>query len=488
MNGVRQGWLVARREIRERSRSRAFRVSLVLMVVTVAASLILPALLRPGGGARDIGLTGAAPPALAAAIGGQARAVGIAARVHRYASLAAGEQAIRQGRADVLVAGAQRLEWPGQADPQLQAVVTGAIQLVTVRERAAAAGLRPQAAAALLAPVPVTNVALGHVAGRGPGDETAVMVMTLVLFFGISLFGTMVLTGVLEEKASRVVEVLLARIPARILLAGKISGIGLLGLAQIGATALAALAAVAAVPSIHFPAIRGAVLAWAVVWFVLGYALYATVYGALGSLGSRAEDAQAVAGPVMVILPVAYFASFLMIAQPASAAARAISYFPLTAPMAMPGRIAMGGAAWWEPAIAAALTLATTIGLVLLAGRIYTNAILHGGARLSLRDAWRSATPPAPGDTEAATRGTTTSRHLTRAITGGRTTVTRTDLTSHRLLITVLTGVGIALGVTVAVLTSDVIIGVIAGAGFIAITIQMVKLWTGHSGPPVAHR
>jgi len=111
---------------------------------------------------------------------------------------------------------------------------------------------------------------------------------------------------VLEEKGSRVVEVLLARIPARALLAGKIAGIGLLGLAQIAVTALAAFIAVTAVGSIDIPAIRGTVLAWAVVWFVLGYALYATLYGALGSLGSRAEDAQAVAGPVMVFLPVAY--------------------------------------------------------------------------------------------------------------------------------------------------------------------------------------
>ena len=69
MNGAGQAWLVARREMRERSRSRAFRVSLVLMVVTVAATLILPALLRPDSGTRDVGLTGAAPPALAAAIG-----------------------------------------------------------------------------------------------------------------------------------------------------------------------------------------------------------------------------------------------------------------------------------------------------------------------------------------------------------------------------------------------------------------------------------
>jgi ABC-2 type transport system permease protein len=101
-----------------------------------------------------------------------------------------------------------------------------------------------------------------------------------VLFLSISAFGQMVLTGVLEEKASRVVEVLLARIPARVLLGGKIVGIGLLGLAQVGVTGVAALLAVAAVHSIHVPVVRGAVLAWAVVWFVLGYALYATVYGA----------------------------------------------------------------------------------------------------------------------------------------------------------------------------------------------------------------
>ena len=97
----------------------------------------------------------------------------------------------------------------------------------------------------------------------------------------------------------------------------------------------------------------------------------------------------------MVALVVGYFASFAMIAQPASAAARAISYFPLTAPMAIPGRIAMAGTAWWEP-VAAVLTLAATAGLVQFAGRVYTSAILHGGPRLSLRDAWRSRSTPGP--------------------------------------------------------------------------------------------
>jgi ABC-2 type transport system permease protein len=497
MNGMRQGWLVTRREFRERARSRAFLASVALMAVAVAAMLIIPALFKPGGGPRDVGLTGPAPPGLAVTIAAQAHAAGITARVHHYGSLAAGEQAVRQGRLDVLVARAQLLEWQGRADVQLKAVVTGAIQLVTVRERAAAAGLRPQAAAALFAPVPVRSTELGHVAGRTPADELAVTVMTGVLLFCISIFGSMVLTGVLEEKASRVVEVLLARVPARALLAGKITGIGLLGLAQIGVAALAALVAVTAAGSIDIPAIRGSVLAWAVVWFVLGYALYATVYGALGSLGSRAEDAQSVAGPASFVLIAAYFASFFMITQPASAAAKAISYFPLTAPFAMPGRIAMGATVWWEPVLAVVLALATIIGLVQLAGRLYTNAILHSGPRLSLKAAWQgttttpapTATGSAPSTAQAGTRTTTSLRQKARALTGGRrTTMTTTDLASHRLLITVLTGTGVALGIVVAILTSDVIIGVIAGTVFIALAIQTVKLWVGRAGPPPAPR
>ena len=486
MNGWRQGWLVATRELRERSRSPAFRASVVLMIVAVVAVLILPVLIKPGG-TRNVGVTGSAPAALAATIVQQARAAGTTVEVHRYPTLTAGERAVRQGHLDVLVADAQRLEWRGKPDDQLKAVVTGAIQLATVRDRADAAGISRGALAALLAPVPVTSVQLGSVPGHGPGDETAVLIMTAVLFFGISVFGQMALTGVLEEKASRVVEVLLARIPPRTLLAGKITGIGLLGLAQIGVTALAALVAVAVVPAIDVPAVRGAVLAWALVWFVLGYALYATVYGALGSLGSRVEDAQSVAGPVMVVIVLAYFASFAMIGQPGSVAAKVISYFPLTAPMAMPGRIAMGATAWWEPAAAAVLTVATIAGLVHLAGRIYTSSILHTGPALSLRDVWRRRTASA-GAIEASAHDAEVRRQPVDVAARESTAMTGTDPAAHRVLITILTGAGVVLGAAVAVFAHDVIIGVAAGAGFTAVAMQMVKLWTRHTGPPAAHR
>jgi ABC-2 type transport system permease protein len=218
------------------------------------------------------------------------------------------------------------------------------------------------------------------------------------------------------------------------------------------------------------------------IWFP-AWAASAEVTRGPGALAHRRPKAWP--GPALVVLMVAFFASFFMITQPASAAAKAISYFPLTAPFAMPGRIAMGATAWWEPVLAIMITLASITGLVQLAGRLYTNALLHSGPTLSLKDAWRSTTKADPGPARA--HAPKTLRHRARALAGRRTKMTQTDLTRHRLLMTVLTGIAVALGVTVAMLTSDVIIGVIAGAGFFAVAVQMVKLWTGHSGPPVAH-
>ena len=396
MNGVRQAWLVAVREIRERSRSRAFMASVILMVVVVAGVIVLPSLLGTGGGTKDVGLTGSVPNELPAAIQAQGEAAGTEVRTHRYDTLASGQNAVRDGDVDVLVVDSQQLEWQRQPSEQLKAVVTGAIQLTAVRERAAAAGISPDDLLAMVAPVPVENVELGRVAGRSPDDETAALVMNVLLFMTIAIYGAMVLTGVVEEKSSRVVEVLLARMPARSLLAGKIAGIGLLGLAQVGLTALAALVAAMVVDSVDIPAARSAVLIWAVVWFVLGYALYATLFGALGSLASRAEDAQSVAGPVSVVLIAAYFVSIAALGSPYTGWARLVSWFPATAPFAMPTRIAMGAATWWDPVIAVVLTLSAIGGLVVLGGRVYAGAILHTGGTLKVRDAWHGTPTQGP--------------------------------------------------------------------------------------------
>jgi ABC-2 type transport system permease protein len=487
MNGARQSWLVAVREIRERGRSRAFLASLLLMLIGVAAVIALPALLETGPEARDVGVVGDAPAELPAVLVAQGRAVETSIRTHRFETVEAGEDAVRAGDVDVLVVDARQLEWRSRADEQLQAIVTGAIQLATISQRASAAGITPAELAAVIEPVPVASRELGLVAGRSPDDETAAFIMTLVLFGAISTYGAMVLSGVVEEKSSRTVEVLLARMPARSLLAGKIAGIGLLGLAQIAATGIVALVAVTLADSIDLPSVRVSVVAWAVVWFLIGYALYATVFGALGSLASRTEDASSVAGPITIVLVLGFMVSFATLGSVESAWARAVAWIPFTAPMAMPIRIAMGAATWWEPFVAAALAIATIAGLVVLGGRVYTRAILHGGATLTLGEAWRGASSPSPvdespppthsGATDPAVATARVRRPEQRA--APRLRAVRVEITFVAL--------ALAAGGAVFALTGDVVIGVGAGAACYAVAKRARPLWRGvnHRDPTV---
>ena len=475
MNGVRQIWLVAAREIRERGRSRAFLASVVLMLVAVAGAIVLPALLDAGPGTQDVGLTGSVPDELASAVQAQGEAVDTTIRIHRYDTIDIGERAVRDGNVDVLVVDRRKLEWRKSADEHLNAIVTSAIQLVSVRERAAAAGISPDQLLAMVAPTPVSNVELGQVGGRSPDDETAAFIMTLVLFGAISTYAAMVLSGVVEEKSSRTVEVLLARMPARNLLAGKIVGIGLLGLAQIAAIAVVALVAGALVDSVDIPAVRGSVLGWAVVWFLLGYALYATVYGTLGSLASRTEDASSVAGPVTIVLVLGFMVSFATIGSADTAWARLVSWFPITAPLAMPNRIAMGAASWWDRIVAVVLALAAIAGLVALGGRVYTRAILHTGATLTIGDAWRGAPVP------ARTSVTTGQAPLTGTPDAPATVATAKQTTEPRTQ-AVLIGLAVAVGGAVFAFVQDFVISLVVGAAaFYALALRVVKAW-GHAG------
>jgi len=298
--------------------------------------------------------------------------------------------------------------------------------------------------------------------------------MTLVLFFAISTYGATVLSGVVEEKSSRTVEVLLARMPARNLLAGKIVGIGLLGLAQIAAIAVVALVAASLTDSFDVPAVRGSVLVWAVVWFVLGYALFATVFGTLGSLASRTEDASSVTGPVTILLVLGFMVSFAAIGSADTTWAQMVSWLPITAPLAMPNRMAMGAATWWDPLVAVPLTLATIAGLVVLGGRIYTRAILHTGATLSLGEAWRGASPPSRPDGPVTTEST--ERQEEPAVEQTTTREARTQL--------VFAVIAIAVGGIVFALTADFVIGVGVGAAVFALARQALKVW----GPKGGHK
>ena len=227
----------------------------------------------------------------------------------------------------------------------------------------------------------------------------------------------------------------------------------------------------------NLPAVRAGVLIWAVLWFVLGYALYATVFGALGSLASRPEDAQSVSGPIGVILVLVYFVSFAAIGSPDTTWARVIAWLPLTAPIAMPARIAMGAATWWEPMLAAMLTLGAIAGLVVFGGRVYAAAVLHNGPMLKLREVWPQSQPHRdPPVAEAAPQSSLDDGE------GSTASARRSSRPATARVVAFFIGLT-AGGITVA-LTGDVVIGVAVGAALFTIVVWVTKA-LGSSPRPV---
>ena len=396
MTPLRQGWLVSRRELRERLGSRGLWLGTAGMLVVVVVAIVAPTLTGDDAVTKDVGLVGDVPDRLGAVVVDQGEAVDVTVRIRTFDDRAEGEAAVRGEDVDVLVDG-RRLLWRGNADERLRAVVAGAIQLVAVQERAAAEGITPDQLAALAEPVQIESDDLGIAAGRSDDDETAAYVMGILLLVAMATYGQLVLTGVVQEKSSRVVEVLLARMPATSLLGGKVAGIGLIGLLQLAIISAAALAATVVVERVDIPAISAGVLGWVAVWFVLGYVMFAVAYGAFGSLASRTEDASSISAPVNTVLIAGYWASTIAVSSDVEGTwAVVASHVPMTAPFAMPARVALGVAEWWEPILAAGVAAVATAGLVVVAGRIYTGAILRTRGTTKLRDAWRASVRPAP--------------------------------------------------------------------------------------------
>ncbi len=197
--------------------------------------------------------------------------------------------------------------------------------------------------------------------------------------------------GVVEEKSSRVVELILSTLRPRHLLAGKILGLGLLGLGQlllIGVVGIG-LGAASGALDVNGDVIAAAVLALA--WFVVGYAFYAAAFACAASLVSRQEDLQSVISPLTIVLMVGFFVSFAVLDDPDGTFATVVSFIPPFAPMTMPPRIALGEASTVEVVGALAVTVGATALLIPLAARIYRGGVLRMGGAIKLREAWRSA-------------------------------------------------------------------------------------------------
>ncbi len=377
MSARRAVSLVARREIRERLRSRAFLVSTLVLLLIVGVSTGMQGALSKTP-TYDVAVVAPAPPGLGAALQRAAEPFDAKVRLRRFRSAAAAREELAAEHVDALVLlGADRLVFRADVDEQLAAVVDTAVRAVRRH----------------LPPAPeLTILTLEPSQAESTDAETLVaMAGSLLLLTSLAVYGQWVVNGIVEEKNNRVVELILSTVRPRHLLAGKVIGIGLLGLGQLALVAGLAAALLAA-GVFDAPASLGWSLALVIPWFALGFALYAVAYAAAGALASRQQNAETAGQPVTYTLLAAYFLGYVaVVADAEGQLAGFLTVFPLTAPLVLPARSALVGVPLWQHALAVILVLASIYALVRFAGRVYGHGLLNEGARLDLRAAWRLA-------------------------------------------------------------------------------------------------
>jgi ABC-2 type transport system permease protein len=385
--------LIARREFLARVRGRAFLVSTVVILVVLVGYAVFVGSLggSSGSGTSTIAVsaeTEAITPALRTAADDQGRIVAVVP----VADAAAGRALVASGDADASLSGPPdrpRVDVESSLGGGTGSIVSVATSLTAQAQLAAARGVDPAALdAAVTAAEPVVVAARPEDPAEGLRIGLGA-VGAFLLYFSIQTYGAFVAQGVVEEKASRVVELVLATVRPWQLLLGKVLGLGAVGLLQLVVLGAAGLGVAGSAGLLVSGAGLAGTLVSVIVWYLLGFAMYATIYAALGSLVSRQEDTQSVLTPVSIVVLIGWVAGFnLLLSSPRSPTLAVLSLIPPWTPLIMPARIALGGVPVWQVVLAFVLTLGFTAGVLVLGGRIYARSVLRTGARVSLREAF----------------------------------------------------------------------------------------------------
>ena len=381
--------LVAAREVRARVGGRVFRVGTLLMLTAAAAAIVIPVLERHKRAER-VGIVGTISAPMRAAAVSAGTSVGDNVQLVRERSTAAARADLRSGRIDVAVVDGRQVlvdKATASTDTSTTAQLARAVSRTIGADAAVtAAGLSPAQAAALAGarPLPLDSL---QSSGLTAAARTAAIVAPIRLFVMLTQYNTWTLVGVMEEKATRVIEVLLAAVGPAKLLTGKVLGIGIVVFAQAAVVFGFAFGLAHAVGSDLVHGTSPDVLLSALIWLVLGYAFYSWAYAAAGSMAERQAQVQTLAFPLALPVIFAYFMATTTLASGSpSTFFEVLAYLPPTAPFAVPVLTALGAIACWQFAISAALSVVCTVGVARLAMAVYRRSILRTGARVRLRD------------------------------------------------------------------------------------------------------
>lgn len=269
--------------------------------------------------------------------------------------------------------------------------LSGQLDRAILLRELAQRGVNGDQADVLLKPVKLEMVRLkgGHeTKANDKGMFFAILIMVMLLYMAVIFYGVSVMRAVLEEKNSRVMEVLLSSATSTELMAGKLIGVGAVGLTQIGiwitmasVYALPALAASASTGDIHIAPLT--LVAFAL-FFLLGYLLYSSVYAAVGAVITSEQEGQQLQFIILLPLILAVFMMGPVMRAPDSPIAMWTSMVPFFSPILMYVRIAIQPPPAWQIALSLVLLVATIAGILVLCARIYRIGILMYGKRPTL--------------------------------------------------------------------------------------------------------
>lgn len=387
---ARGAWrLIAQREILVKLRDKSFIFSTFLTLAIIGASIGWQA--WNADRHRDYTIVAVADDAAMAdtiATAAEQSGDNVGITVTRVPDGGAAKAALADGSADGWLhedGGTWTLTGQREVDDRLEGLTTETVGGVVRAQNAQRAGTD------LAAIEKGTEVRTALVVGDQKEQLVAKVVglaMAFLFYFAALLFGIALATSVVEEKQSRIVEIITASIPVRQLLLGKVVGNVLLAIGQLVLYTTVALVGVSFTPfASTIPAMSSGLL-WFVLFFVVGFTVIATLYAVAGALASRTEDVQSTSVPVTMLVMLMFFGAMFLDGAPKTVA----SFVPPLSAVLMPMRIVEGTAQWWEPVLALALLLGAGLGVVLAAERIYRRALLQTGGKLTVRQAWTAET------------------------------------------------------------------------------------------------
>ena len=276
-------------------------------------------------------------------------------------------------------------------DPFTSNYVRGAISAAVRGQRLADARIDEKSVETASQPIDLKTFGSGGQENRGQAGFYLVFGVGLLIYMSVLLYGQVVLGAVIEEKETRIAEILFSSIRPFPLMMGKLIGVSLVALTQFAIWGVAFLtfsaAMVAASPvSLHVPPMLFLYLG---VYFLVGYFIYATIYALVGTMVTTTQEGGQLAMPVVLMLIAGLFLSFNIIRSPNSPLAFWSSMFPFFAPITMLVRIVTETPPFWQIALSLAICLATAVGLIWLTSRIYRVGMLMTGKKATIPEVWK---------------------------------------------------------------------------------------------------